>query len=136
MQHHLCLPERKRTRGTSRAGVPDSQVAQCCRFSNTCRETCSFYFRISRLALDKKALARRAPDGKLLRELLEEPEDDWDGEKGFIDEDLLRRRLPDVDYVRDYMICGPPPMMDAVHGALLARSVRQERIQLEKFALV
>lgn len=68
--------------------------------------------------------------------VLEEPEDDWDGEKGFIDEDLLKRRLPDVDYVRDYMICGPPPMMDAVHGALLARSVRQERIQLEKFALV
>jgi predicted ferric reductase len=67
--------------------------------------------------------------------VLEDPDEEWDGEEGFITEDLLERRLPKDDFVRDYMICGPPPMMDAVHEALLERGVPNGRIQLERFAL-
>ncbi|CAN5660905.1 ferredoxin reductase family protein [soil metagenome] len=68
--------------------------------------------------------------------VLEEPPGEWDGEEGFITPELLDRRLDDVKYDRDYMVCGPPPMMDAVQEALLERGVPQERIQLERFALV
>jgi predicted ferric reductase len=67
--------------------------------------------------------------------VLEEPSDDWEGEKGFITPELLERRLKSVKYERDYMICGPPPMMEAVHEALLERGVPHDSIQLEKFAL-
>jgi predicted ferric reductase len=67
--------------------------------------------------------------------VLEEPDDDWEGETGMVTPDLLERRLPQEEFQRDYMICGPPPMMDAVHEALLDRGVPQGRIQLERFAL-
>jgi predicted ferric reductase len=68
--------------------------------------------------------------------VLEEPPEDWDGEEGFITPELLAERLPDDDFARDYMICGPPPMMDAVNDALLERDVPHARIQLERFDLV
>jgi predicted ferric reductase len=67
--------------------------------------------------------------------VLEEPPEDWEGEKGMVTPDLLERRLPRDDFVRDYMICGPPPMMDAVHQGLLKRGIPNDRIQLERFAL-
>jgi ferredoxin-NADP reductase len=67
--------------------------------------------------------------------VLEEPPDDWQGEKGFVTPEVLERRIPDERFNRDFMICGPPVMMDAVHQALLQRGVSQDRIQLERFAL-
>jgi predicted ferric reductase len=68
--------------------------------------------------------------------VLEEPDDDWEGETGFVTPELLEKRLPKEDFDRDYMVCGPPAMMDAVHEALLERDVPHARIQLERFALV
>jgi predicted ferric reductase len=68
--------------------------------------------------------------------VLEEPDDDWDGEEGYITDELLEKRLPTEEFERDYMICGPPVMMDLVHQALLDRGVPHARIQLERFALV
>jgi ferredoxin-NADP reductase len=68
--------------------------------------------------------------------VLEDPPEDWDGEEGFITPELLAERLPDDDFARDYMICGPPPMMAAVNDALLERDVPHARIQLERFDLV
>jgi predicted ferric reductase len=67
--------------------------------------------------------------------VLEEPPDDWDGEEGMITDELLERRLPDDRLDRDYMVCGPPPMMDAVEEALRGRGVPRTRIQLERFEL-
>jgi predicted ferric reductase len=67
--------------------------------------------------------------------VLEEPPDDWEGEEGMIDDELLERHLPDNALDRVFMVCGPPPMMDAVQDSLRGRDVPQARIQLEKFAL-
>jgi predicted ferric reductase len=68
--------------------------------------------------------------------VLEDPDDDWDGEEGYVTPELLEKRLPREEFDRDYMVCGPPPMMDAVHEALLERDVPHARIQLERFVLV
>ncbi|CAN5333089.1 ferredoxin reductase family protein [soil metagenome] len=68
--------------------------------------------------------------------VLEEPPEDWDGETGFVTPDLLDQQLPHEDFPRHYFICGPPPMMDAVHPALLELGVPEDRIQLEKFVLI
>jgi predicted ferric reductase len=68
--------------------------------------------------------------------VLEDPPEDWEGEEGFITPEMLARRLPDDAFARDYMICGPPPMMDAVNDALVERDVPHARIQLERFDLV
>lgn len=68
--------------------------------------------------------------------VLEEPHDGWTGETGFVTPELLDARLPDEGFERDYMICGPPAMMDAVNDALVDRGIPHGRIQLERFALV
>ncbi|HSJ09041.1 MAG TPA: ferric reductase-like transmembrane domain-containing protein [Longimicrobiales bacterium] len=67
--------------------------------------------------------------------VLEDAPEDFDGEKGFVTPELLERQLPDEEFSRNYMICGPPVMMDLVQQALIERGVAQARIQLEKFVL-
>lgn len=52
--------------------------------------------------------------------LSHEPEDsDWKGSRGFINEDLVKEKLPSPECGKDGVIfvCGPPPMYDAVCGA-------------------
>ncbi|HSJ06481.1 MAG TPA: hypothetical protein VK936_07260, partial [Longimicrobiales bacterium] len=68
--------------------------------------------------------------------VLEEPPAGWDGEEGLITGELLERRLPRDGFARNYMICGPPIMLDVVQAALIGRGVPKARIQLEKFDLV
>ena len=48
---------------------------------------------------------------------------------------MLERRLPEERYTRYFFICGPPPMMDLVHAALLERGVPEAHLQMEKFTL-
>lgn len=67
--------------------------------------------------------------------VLEDMPDDFEGEKGLITPELLGRRLPEEAFPREYMICGPPVMMDLVQQALIERGVAQSQIQLEKFVL-
>lgn len=67
--------------------------------------------------------------------VLEEPPDDWDGEEGLITADLLGRVLADEGFERRYLICGPPPMMEATDEALRARDVPRAHILQERFAL-
>jgi predicted ferric reductase len=64
------------------------------------------------------------------------PEEGWEGEEGFITGEVLERRLPQEQFERFFFICGPPPMMDAVHSALLEHGVPEAHLQLEKFVLV
>ncbi len=58
----------------------------------------------------------------------------WQGEKGFIDEEKIRRLVPDVS-ARDVYLCGPDPMMKAVLGALQKLGVSRNKIYFEEFAL-
>lgn len=68
--------------------------------------------------------------------VLEDPPPDWDGESGFIDAHVLARHLGDDASRARYFICGPGPMMDAVHDALLVNGIPLEQIDLERFDLV
>jgi predicted ferric reductase len=68
--------------------------------------------------------------------VLAEPSDDWDGETGLIDAELLDRHLPEDDGDIDYFVCGPPPMMDQVEADLEARGVPLLRLYSERFDLV
>jgi predicted ferric reductase len=68
--------------------------------------------------------------------VLDEPPDGWTGESGFIDGDMLARRL--ADSTRDYQhfLCGPPQMTDAARKHLLELSVPLWRIDSELFDMV
>lgn len=51
--------------------------------------------------------------------------------RGFVDVDLLKRRLPSNNY--DYYVCGPPPMMQAITKGLRGWGVPEERVHFEAF---
>ncbi|MEU1204202.1 ferric reductase-like transmembrane domain-containing protein [Nocardia sp. NPDC005825] len=64
------------------------------------------------------------------------PPADWSGESGFIDQQLLRRHLPDRYPTRQYFICGPAPMVTAIENALAALEVPADRVHTERFTFV
>jgi NAD(P)H-flavin reductase len=40
--------------------------------------------------------------------VLEEPPEDWEGERGFVSADVLERHLPHGSRDWQYFVCGPP----------------------------
>lgn len=66
--------------------------------------------------------------------VLADPEADWEGESGFVTADLLARHLPYANLDKwHYVVCGPPPMMEVVEGALISMGVPLARIKSEQF---
>lgn len=61
-------------------------------------------------------------------------EDDYDGETGNVDVDLLRRRLPGDLRECVYLVCGPPPMILALEEGLKEAGVPDERVRFELFS--
>jgi predicted ferric reductase len=61
-------------------------------------------------------------------------QDDWPGEKGHIDEQLLSRYLCDLEDPAAF-VCGPPRMIGSVVRALRRLGVPRRRIHAERFAL-
>lgn len=68
--------------------------------------------------------------------ILEEPPQDWQGETGFLTEQLLRRRLSSQNSDYECFICGPQPMIQVAERALRALKVPLGRVHTELFNLV
>ena len=68
--------------------------------------------------------------------VLEDPPDDWQGESGYIDGELLKRHLPPESRDWPHMICGPGPMTAAVTAGLHDLGVAERHIDNEVFDLV
>ena len=68
--------------------------------------------------------------------VLERPDTDWTGERGFITSDIVRRHLPPRFAEAEYFVCGPVPMMDAVEAILIGLGVPSRRIHSERFQMV
>jgi predicted ferric reductase len=69
--------------------------------------------------------------------VLEEPPDDWRGERGRISAALLDRHLPaDVRNDRAYFVCGPEPMIQVSERSLAALGVPMHLVHSELFHLV
>ncbi len=67
--------------------------------------------------------------------VLAKPPSGWQGETGFVTEDLLRRHIP-RQQPHEYFICGPQPMMDAVERSLHRLGVPIGDFHSERFNLV
>lgn len=66
--------------------------------------------------------------------VLAHPEEGWDGEKGFITDEMLARYLPSPENrTCEYFVCGPEPMMNIVEQALLSRGIPLRNIHAERF---
>jgi predicted ferric reductase len=68
--------------------------------------------------------------------VLEQAQDDWKGETGFITPKMLARYLPENRFELLYFICGPEPMMDAVENGLDQLGISLEQTHAERFNLV
>jgi predicted ferric reductase len=68
--------------------------------------------------------------------VLEQPDDGWRGETGYITSAILHRHLPAAYRRFQYFICGPGPMMDAMEDSLAELGVPPERVHTERFDMV
>lgn len=68
--------------------------------------------------------------------VLENPPDDWEGESGFITDDLLALYLPDAPERYQYYLCGPAVLTTIVEKTLQSKGVPLYRIHSELFNLV
>lgn len=64
------------------------------------------------------------------------PPEDWDGERGYITADTLRRHLPAERDSLQYFICGPGAMQDAMEEALDAVGIPGAHVHTERFNFV
>jgi predicted ferric reductase len=68
--------------------------------------------------------------------VLGQPPEGWPGETGFVTEEALKRHIPANRNSRDYFICGPDGMMDAVERALTNLGVSLAYIHSERYNFV
>ena len=68
--------------------------------------------------------------------VLTEPPKNWEGEHGYISQELLDKYLPDTRGELEYFICGPTPMRKAAERALHNLQISVKRIHSELFDLV
>lgn len=70
--------------------------------------------------------------------VLESPPDDWNGEKGFVNADILKRHLPSERKPNkvEIFVCGPGPMMNAVEKTLINIGIPLGDFHSERFDLV
>lgn len=65
--------------------------------------------------------------------ILEQPPQEWTGESGYLDADVLARHLPNGLRRFQFFACGPAPMLAAVQTALVAVGAPADRIHTERF---
>ncbi|PSB62585.1 oxidoreductase [Chroococcidiopsis cubana CCALA 043] len=68
--------------------------------------------------------------------VLREPPDNWSGESGYVDKELLKRYIPKRPATRNYFICAAPKMMDQVEQALHDLDVPVTHVHMEHYNLV
>jgi predicted ferric reductase len=59
-------------------------------------------------------------------------QDNWTGEKGFIDKEKLEKYIKNF-HNKEFLICGPPIMMDKITDTLLNMDVKNKNIHKEEF---
>lgn len=68
--------------------------------------------------------------------VLRNPPDDWEGESGYVDRELIARYMPPDVEAAAYLLCGPDPVTEAAESALLELGVPHGQIRIERFDVV
>lgn len=68
--------------------------------------------------------------------VLEQPAEGWGGERGRLDDAMIRRHLPRHYPHYQFFVCGPVPMTDSVERMLTGIGVRADHIHTERFNMV
>lgn len=64
--------------------------------------------------------------------VLEHPDQDWPGERGLVNADLLRRHAA-LSGARSFVVAGPPVMVEAMLGVLEEVGIDRESVRFESF---
>ncbi|WP_196601917.1 ferredoxin reductase family protein [Gloeocapsopsis dulcis] len=75
-------------------------------------------------------------DSFTVTHVIKEPPEDWAGESGYADKDLLARHIPDDREGWRYFLCGSPRFLDEIEKALHELEVPPKYIHMEHFNLV
>ncbi|MFE3171155.1 2Fe-2S iron-sulfur cluster-binding protein [Amycolatopsis sp. NPDC059090] len=78
-------------------------------------------------------LRRRHPRRLRITHVLSRPDSGWTGERGRIDEELLRRWLGDASPTAEYCVCGPEPLMAMARGVVAGLGVPEGRFHEERY---
>jgi predicted ferric reductase len=81
---------------------------------------------------DLERMASEMPSLKIVHVM--SGQDDWTGEKGYIDEEKLKRHVSNFQDSQ-FFLCGPPVMTIAVEKTLTKLGVPKKKIHYERFAL-
>lgn len=68
--------------------------------------------------------------------VLRESPEDWSGETGYVDKELLQRYIPKRPATRNYFICAVPKMMEQVEAALHDLGAPVMNVHMEHYNLV
>jgi predicted ferric reductase len=68
--------------------------------------------------------------------VIKEPSEEWQGEKGYIDADVLDRHLPENRDDLIYFVCGPIRMIETVVGALDDLGVPLKNVHTEQYDMM
>jgi len=63
---------------------------------------------------------------------MDNPDENWSGEIGFINSDMIYKHVKEVDQAI-YYICGSPSMVNALHQTLLELNINEDQIRMEDF---
>jgi len=98
-------------------------------YGNPKREQAVFHSEI------KEIEAGDHPDLKAV-DVLSDPDEDWSGESGFIDEEKIVRHCGRDLSGKTFYVCGPPPLVSAVIAALDELDVSHRQIRIEIFSFL
>ncbi len=65
--------------------------------------------------------------------VLSAADDDWTGERGYVNAEMMKRYLPKQYHRFKFLICGPKPLMDSMDEALPDLGVPRESVLTERF---
>lgn len=82
---------------------------------------------------DFEAFDESNPNFKFVPVMTRAKEDEWDGEHGHIDSDLLKRHVLDIN-APIYYLSGPGKMVEAMQKMLVDAGVNEDNIRSEEFA--
>ena len=68
--------------------------------------------------------------------VLSAPDTNWEGERGYINAEIMKRHLPWQYKWFKYLICGPKPLMDAMEIALPDLGVPPHNVLTERFDMI
>ena len=75
------------------------------------------------------------PENVQVVHVLSDPDEGWDGETGYVTDEVIRRHAGEFLERADVYLCGPPPMMDMLTKALRELGVDSSRLHYERFSL-